>query len=138
MIHLKVPDNEDVKTLKGLLSQETGCPPCQQELTGFVSSGHPIYHVSDRRRLSGLPTNSIIFCFFLYKINEPLPGKHFSLLFLPATPLSPSRTLEGLFELTYTAPFEGTRLASCVASGTTEKQELRRRARRSQDTVKNI
>ena len=25
---------------------------------------------------------------------------HFSLLFLPATPLSPSRTLEGLFELT--------------------------------------
>ena len=27
-------------------------------------------------------------------------GKHYSLLFLPATPSSPSRTLEGLFEMT--------------------------------------
>ena len=27
-------------------------------------------------------------------------GKHYSLPFLPATPSSPSRTLEGLFELT--------------------------------------
>jgi len=63
MIHLKVPDNEDVKTLKGLLSQETGCPPCQQELTGFVSSGHPIYHVSDRRRLSelNLPKENVLY-----------------------------------------------------------------------------
>ena len=42
---------------------------------------------------------------FLYKIidlpglqiNDPLSGKHFSLPFLPVTPLSPSRTLEGLF-----------------------------------------
>ena len=33
-------------------------------------------------------------------INDPLSGKHFSLPFLPATPSSPSRTLEGLFELT--------------------------------------
>ena len=30
----------------------------------------------------------------------PLSGKHFSLPFLPATPSSPSQTLEGLFELT--------------------------------------
>ena len=28
------------------------------------------------------------------------PGKHYSLPFLPATPSSPSRTFEGLFELT--------------------------------------
>ena len=34
------------------------------------------------------------------QINDPSLGKHFSLLFLPATPSSPSRTLEGLFELT--------------------------------------
>ena len=34
------------------------------------------------------------------QIYDPLSGKHFSLPFLPATPLSPSRTLEGLFELT--------------------------------------
>ena len=30
----------------------------------------------------------------------PHPGEHYSLPFLPATPSSPSRTLEGLFELT--------------------------------------
>ena len=34
------------------------------------------------------------------QINDPLSGKHYSLLFLPATPLSLSRTLERLFELT--------------------------------------
>ena len=34
------------------------------------------------------------------QINDPLSGKHYSLLFLQATPSSPSRTLEGLFELT--------------------------------------
>ena len=34
------------------------------------------------------------------QINDPSSGKHYSLLFLPATPLSPSLTLEGLFELT--------------------------------------
>ena len=33
------------------------------------------------------------------QINDPSSGKHFSLPFLPATPSSPSRTLEGLFEL---------------------------------------
>ena len=34
------------------------------------------------------------------QINDPSSGKHYSLLFLPATPSSPSRSLEGLFELT--------------------------------------
>ena len=34
------------------------------------------------------------------QINDPSLGKHYSLPFLPATPSSPSRTLEGLFELT--------------------------------------
>ena len=33
------------------------------------------------------------------QINDPFLGKLFSLLFLPATPLSLSRTLQGLFEL---------------------------------------
>ena len=49
-----------------------------------------------------------IFCFPIFKnslipggqINYPSSGKHFSLPFLPATPLSLSRTFEGLFELT--------------------------------------
>ena len=31
------------------------------------------------------------------QINNPSSGKHYSLLFLPATPSSPSRTLQGLF-----------------------------------------
>ena len=34
------------------------------------------------------------------QITDPQSGKHYSLPFLLATPLSPSRTLEGLFELT--------------------------------------
>merc|ERR1711923_120706 len=34
------------------------------------------------------------------QINDPLSGRHYSLPFLPATPSSPSRNLEGLFELT--------------------------------------
>ena len=34
------------------------------------------------------------------QINDPSSGKYYSLPFLPATPSSPSRTLEGLFELT--------------------------------------
>ena len=55
--------------------------------------------------------------FFLF----PFSGKHYSLQFLPATPSSPSRTLEELFEADQT-PFKGPRLASCVASGTSEIQ----------------
>ena len=35
------------------------------------------------------------------KSMTPCRGSHFSRPFLPATPLSPSRTLEGLFELTW-------------------------------------
>ena len=39
--------------------------------------------------------------FFLFPFCEnSSSGKHYSLPFLPATPSSPSRTLEGLFELT--------------------------------------
>ena len=38
-------------------------------------------------------TNSIFFCFLLVK-NDPSSGKHYSLPFLPETPLSPSRTLD--------------------------------------------
>ena len=56
----------------------------------------------------GLATNSIFSGSFFWKlidlpggqINDPSSGKHYSLPFLPATPSSPSRTLEGLFELT--------------------------------------
>ena len=56
----------------------------------------------------GLATNSIFSGSFLWKIielpggqiNDPSPGKHYSLPFLSVTPSSPSRNLEGLFELT--------------------------------------
>ena len=43
--------------------------------------------------------NSLI-CLEGKQINDPSSGKHCSLPFLPATPSSPSRTHEGLFELT--------------------------------------
>ena len=50
-------------------------------------------------------------------INDPPPGKHYSLPFVPSTPSSPSLTLEGLFELTR-HPSRG--LNSCPAFRTTE------------------
>ena len=57
---------------------------------------------------SGLATNSNFLCFLFVKnhqmpsrqINDPSSGKHYSLLFLPTIPSSPSRTLKGIFELT--------------------------------------
>ena len=42
-----------------------------------------------------------------------MPEKYFSPLLLLATPLSLSRTLERLFELTLCLPFKGTRLVCC-------------------------
>ena len=47
----------------------------------------------------------------------PYRGINFSLPFLPATPSSLSRPLEGLFELT-----RHPRLASCIAFGFTKTQ----------------
>ena len=35
MIHLKVPDHESISTVKTLLQEKTGVPPCQQELRGW-------------------------------------------------------------------------------------------------------
>jgi hypothetical protein len=51
MIHLKVPDSEDFKTLKMLLQSETGYPPCQQELRGLKVN---VFPMSDHRKLSDL------------------------------------------------------------------------------------
>ena len=50
-IHLKVPDNEDVKTLKNLIQNETGFPPCQQTIRGFKNTPVP---PTDKRKLSEL------------------------------------------------------------------------------------
>ena len=59
---------------------------------------------------------------FAWGANQwPLIGKDYSLPFLPATPSSLSQTLEGLFRAE-AGPFKGPRLASCVASGTTDIQ----------------
>ena len=76
--------------------------------TGTIPTPHPTTWRSSVRIVTGLATNSIFFCFlFLWKlidlpggqINDPSSGKHYCLPFLPATPSSPSWTLEGLFEL---------------------------------------
>lgn len=54
-IHLKVPDNEDVKTLKSLIQGETGFSPCQQTLRGFQRGFAPDHRPqSDHRRLSDM------------------------------------------------------------------------------------
>ena len=54
------------------------------------------------------------------QINNPSSGKYYTLLFLPATPWSPSQTLEGLFELAR----RPSRVldSSCVVSETTRTQ----------------
>jgi len=61
MIHLKVPDNESVKTVKTLLQNETGVPPCQQELRGWKANSP--FPFTDRRLLSemNLPKENFLF-----------------------------------------------------------------------------
>ena len=94
-----------------------------QKISQGVSSEHLYYWLTGLAQVSlgemtlinrtstgsGLATNTIFFLFpFLYKIidlpgghiNDPSSGNHSSFPLLPATPSSPSRTLEGLFELT--------------------------------------
>ena len=71
----------------------------------------------------GLAINSFFSVSFLKKIidlpggqiNDPSSGKHYSLPFLPATPSSPSWTLEGLFELTR-SPSRALNLDAYIAS----------------------
>ena len=80
--------------------------------------------VASNQKLAG-PDRWEIIDFPGGQINDPSSENHYSLPFLPATPSSPSRTLEGLFQLTQHPPFKGLQLASCVASGTTVIQEHR-------------
>ena len=54
--YLRVPDSADVRALKGLIQKETGCPPCQQNLSGFRGSRYFIlmffhFYKIDHRRL---------------------------------------------------------------------------------------
>lgn len=67
MIQLKVPDTEDLKTLKLLLQGETGFPPCQQDLRGFKVN---VFPMSDHRKLSELS----------------LPKENFLYLLTPTSP----------------------------------------------------
>ena len=61
-IHLKVPDNEDVKTLKSLIQGETGFSPCQQTLRGFQRgfAAHDLRPHSDHRQV--LWGRSLVVC----------------------------------------------------------------------------
>ena len=92
------------------------------ETSNFIQELQVLYS------MQGLVTNSFIMFPFCKnsllclegKIMIPCRGNmYFSLSCLPATPLFPSHSLEGLFEL---APITGPRLTLCVATGTTEKQ----------------
>ena len=61
MLHLKVPDHETVATVKTLLQEKTGVPPCQQELRGW--KGNAPFPATDRRHLSelNLPKENFLF-----------------------------------------------------------------------------
>jgi len=69
MIHLKVADHETVGTVKTLLQEKTGAPPCQQELRGWAGNSH--LPATDRRVLSelNLPKEN-----FLYLLTPDLPN----------------------------------------------------------------
>jgi len=69
MIQLKVPDTEDLKSLKLLLQGETGFPPCQQDLRGFKVN---VFPMSDHRKLHelSLPKEN-----FLYLLTPTSPSE---------------------------------------------------------------
>ena len=67
MIQLKVPDTEDLKTLKQLLQSETGFPPCQQDLRGFKVN---VFPMSDHRKLSELNLPKENFLYLLTPTNS--------------------------------------------------------------------
>ena len=81
-----------------LLMSVRGLPPAVETwpllllsvVTGLVTDSI-LVSVSFMRKIIDLPGG---------QINDSSSGKHYSLTFLPATPSSPSRTLEGLFEPT--------------------------------------
>jgi len=52
LIHLKVPDDQTIRTVKDLIQEQTNVPPCQQEIRGWSGNSHVI--PTDRRVLSEL------------------------------------------------------------------------------------
>merc|ERR1740128_744282 len=68
MIHLKVPDHETITTVKTLLQEKTGVPPCQQELRGWKLNAP--FPATDRRTLQelNLPKEN-----FLYLLTPEIP-----------------------------------------------------------------
>lgn len=70
MIHLKVPDHESILTVKTLLQEKVGVPPCQQELRGW--KGNAVFPLTDRRLLQelNLPKEN-----FLYLLTPEIPSQ---------------------------------------------------------------
>jgi len=70
MIHLKVPDHESINTVKTLLQEKVGVPPCQQELRGW--KGNAVFPLTDRRLLQelNLPKEN-----FLYLLTPEIPAQ---------------------------------------------------------------
>lgn len=69
MINLKVPDHESILTVKTLLQEKIGVPPCQQELRGW--KGNVPFPLTDRRLLQelNLPKEN-----FLYLLTPEIPS----------------------------------------------------------------
>jgi len=70
MIALKVPDHESILTVKTLLQEKVGVPPCQQELRGW--KGNAVFPLTDRRLLQelNLPKEN-----FLYLLTPEIPSQ---------------------------------------------------------------
>ena len=58
---VQVPDHESISTVKTLLQEKTGVPPCQQEIRGW--QGNAPFPATDRRLLSemNLPKENFLY-----------------------------------------------------------------------------
>ena len=58
---MQVPDHESISTVKTLLQEKTGVPPCQQEIRGW--QGNAPFPATDRRLLSemNLPKENFLY-----------------------------------------------------------------------------
>ena len=56
-----MPDHESISTVKTLLQEKTGVPPCQQEIRGW--QGNAPFPATDRRLLSemNLPKENFLY-----------------------------------------------------------------------------
>merc|ERR550532_2440712 len=115
MVHLKVPDHETVSTVKTLLQEKTGVPPCQQELRGW--KGNAPFPATDRRHLSelNLPKEN-----FLYLLTPELPTV------TPGTEDDPGSSAEANYKLTIIDEHKGGKMYNLTFPGRHTVNQVKR------------